>query len=232
MKRFVICLVVVLVLGGAMAPTAAVAGGWAVVELEKPLPTVLANKEATIQFRVLGHGQPEAMLEGIQPTVLLIHRESKARTRVEAVASADDPALYEASFTLKKAGAYKWNITPEPYAATAMPTLRVYETAADAKKAEKAEAVDGPVIAVKILEGSYSPAQLVVAPGTTVEWTNTSVLPHQVVWSGLELDDSAILHTDETMRITFEREGLFTYYCGPHPYMTGEILVSAEAAGS
>jgi plastocyanin len=231
MNRRAFCLAFVLMLlsGGLLAPRAAVAGGWAVVELTKPVPVAVVGKPVTISFRVLQHGQPEAAVAGLDPVVTLMHRESRDRTTVTATATKDDPTIYEAALTLKKTGAYKWNITPGPFSATAMPTLTVFRTAAEAKRAKVAEAPEAGA-AVTILEGSYSPSRLVVAPGTTVEWTNESVLPHQVVWSGLDLDDSAILASEGTFRVTFDEEGTFTYYCGPHPYMTGEIVVS-KAAG-
>jgi plastocyanin len=230
MKRRIPFLMFVIMLGMSSMPVA-VAGGWAIVELTRPVPVVIVGKEVTIQFRVLGHGRPDAPQEGLEATVTLIHRESKARTSVSAVATADDPALYEASFTLKKAGAYKWSIEPAPYAATAMPTLSVYATAADAEKAEAAE-TNGPGTGVSILESAFDPARIVVAPGTTVEWTNTSVIPHQVVWSDLNLDDSGILETDGTYRLTFDEPGTYRYFCGPHPFMIGEIVVSEGDVGT
>lgn len=227
MKRRVFFLMFVMMLGLGSVPFA-VAGGWAVVELTDPVPTVIAGKKVTIEFRVLGHGRPEAAQAGLEPTVTLIHRESKAKTTVDAVATADDPTIYEASFRLKKAGAYKWSVEPAPYAATALPTLTVYATAADARKAESAD-TSGPVTEVSILETSFSPARIEVAPGTTVEWTNASVLPHQVVWLDLGLDDSGMLDTDGTFRLTFDTPGKYPYFCGPHPFMIGEIVVTEEA---
>lgn len=229
MNRRVLCPVfVMLVLSGLLAPGAAVAGGWAVVELTKPVPVALAGKPVTISFRVLQHGQQDAALTGLDPVVTLMHRESRDRTTVNAVATADDPAVYEATLKLTETGAYKWNIAPGPFAPTAMPTLTVFRTAAEAERVKVAE-TPAPGAAVTILDGSYAPSRLVVAPGTTVEWTNASVLPHQVVWSSFDVDDSAILAPEETFRVTFEEEGTFTYYCGPHPYMTGEVVVSREA---
>lgn len=230
MKRSVLCLVAVLVAGGMFAQ-GAVAGGWAVVELAEPIPTAIAGKSVTIEFRVLQHGRPEAALADLDPVVTLMHRESKERTRVEAVATRNDPTRYVASFTLKETGSYKWNIAPDPFAPTAMPTLWVYATAAEAQRATTAKDA-APGAAVSILEGSYAPARLIVAPGTTVEWTNTSVVPHQVVWSGVEHDDSAIVSPDDTFRLTFDKEGTFTYYCGPHPWMIGEIVVAEDTVGS
>jgi plastocyanin len=231
MPRRLLMLVVVMLVG-VMPVRPAGAGGFAVVELTRPIPVAVAGEPITIAFRVLGHGQPDARQAGLHPVITLLHRESRERTTATALAATDDPSRYEASFTLNATGSYKWNIAAEPYPATAMPTLTVVATAADARAAEAVVETERDADAVTIVtigEGSFSPARLTIAPGATVEWTNASVLPHQVVWTGVDHDDSAILRQGESIRVTFKDEGTFTYYCGPHPYMTGEIVVAKDA---
>ena len=89
-------------------------------------------------------------------------------------------------------------------------------------------AVGGP-IAVKIDNFHYTPATLLVGPGTPVTWKNDDDSPHSV----RERDGkfkSAALDTDETFSQTFTAPGEYDYFCSIHPYMTGKIVV--KPAGS
>ena len=89
-------------------------------------------------------------------------------------------------------------------------------------------AVGGP-IAVKIDNFQYTPATLLVTPGTTVTWTNDDDSPHSVREREGKFK-SAALDTDETFSQTFTAPGEYDYFCSIHPYMTGKIVV--KPAGS
>jgi plastocyanin len=75
----------------------------------------------------------------------------------------------------------------------------------------------------------YSPPTLVVAPGTTVTWTNDDDSPHSVREKDGKFK-SAALDTDDKFSQTFTAPGEYEYFCSIHPYMTGKIVV--KSAGS
>jgi plastocyanin len=83
--------------------------------------------------------------------------------------------------------------------------------------------------AIQIDNFHYTPPSLVVAPGTTVTWTNADDSPHTVREKDGKFK-SAALDTDDTFSQTFTASGEYEYFCSIHPYMTGKIVV--KPAGS
>ena len=83
--------------------------------------------------------------------------------------------------------------------------------------------------AVKIDNFNFTPPTLVIAPGTTVTWTNDDDSPHTVREKDGKFK-SAALDTDDTFSQTFAAPGEFEYFCSIHPRMTGKIVV--KPAGS
>jgi plastocyanin len=86
----------------------------------------------------------------------------------------------------------------------------------------------GPA-AVRIDNFNFTPAALVVAPGTTVTWTNGDDSPHAVREKDGKFK-SAALDTGDTFSQTFTTPGEYGYFCSIHPRMTGKIVV--KPAGS
>jgi plastocyanin len=84
---------------------------------------------------------------------------------------------------------------------------------------QKSETVE-----VKIDNFSFGPAELTVAVGTTVTWTNRDDIPHTVV-STDKVFKSKVLDTDEKFSYTFTQAGSFPYFCSIHPKMTGKVVV-------
>jgi plastocyanin len=78
--------------------------------------------------------------------------------------------------------------------------------------------------AVKIDNFSFGPATLTAAVGTTVTWVNHDDIPHNVV-STDGLFKSKVMDTDEKFSFTFTKAGIFPYFCGIHPKMTGRVVV-------
>ena len=82
--------------------------------------------------------------------------------------------------------------------------------------------------AVRIDNFSFTPPALVVAPGTTVTWTNADDSPHTV----REKDGnfkSAALDTDDSFSQIFTAPGEYEYLCSIHPRMVGKVVVKAGA---
>ena len=83
--------------------------------------------------------------------------------------------------------------------------------------------VSGP--AVSIVDFSFEPAALSVRVGDTVTWVNNDAFDHSVVSPGSFASDTLAPSTSFTT--TFSAPGTFTYLCGIHPYMTGEVNVTS-----
>jgi plastocyanin len=91
-----------------------------------------------------------------------------------------------------------------------------------------------PVITVMVKNMAYTPAEITVAPGQTVQWIiDDGGLPHDVVGDG-EFGDQlrSALMTEGTYEYTFEDLGEFGYHCTPHPSMVGAVTVEEGAASS
>ncbi len=61
-----------------------------------------------------------------------------------------------------------------------------------------------------------------VAPGTTITWKNFDNVQHHIIGPDFE---SPVLNQNQTYSHTFTKEGTFSYYCGIHPNMKGEVVV-------
>jgi plastocyanin len=71
---------------------------------------------------------------------------------------------------------------------------------------------------------TFSPAALTVAKGTQVTWTNHDDIPHSIVVTGIGAHSKA-LDTDGSFSYQFDKAGTFSYVCGLHPHMHGQIVV-------
>ncbi len=92
-----------------------------------------------------------------------------------------------------------------------------------ADEAAAVQAAAGPT-AVRIDNFNFTPPTLVVAPGTTVTWTNADDDVHTVVEKDRKFK-SAALDTDDTFSQTFTTPGEYEYVCSLHPRMVGKIVV-------
>jgi plastocyanin len=79
-------------------------------------------------------------------------------------------------------------------------------------------------VEVRIDNFTFTPANVTIAPGTTVTWINHDDVPHTAT-STTRAFASAALDTDEKFSFTFSKAGTFPYYCAVHPHMTGQITV-------
>ena len=76
---------------------------------------------------------------------------------------------------------------------------------------------------MSIRDNYFDPADIVVAPGTTVEWVNEGQNPHKVTADN-GLFDSGLLNPGESYQVTFDGSGTVTYHCSPE--MTGSVTVA------
>ncbi len=86
----------------------------------------------------------------------------------------------------------------------------------------------------------FNPNPVNVAPGDTVTWKNMDTVGHTVT-SGKPTDNDAgslfdsssagLIKPGASFQFTFQNEGTYNYFCQVHPWMTGQVIVSASAAG-
>lgn len=80
---------------------------------------------------------------------------------------------------------------------------------------------------VSIANFTFTPAEITIAPGESVTWTNDDGAPH-----GLEYADGAkgtdLLLPGASFSRQFDRPGTYDYNCSVHPYMTGRVVVRAQ----
>jgi len=88
--------------------------------------------------------------------------------------------------------------------------------------ATDSQSASGPQ--VKIDNFSFAPQTLNISAGTTVTWTNSDDVPHNVV-STDKVFKSKTMDTDEKFSYTFSNPGTYKYYCSIHPRMTGTVVV-------
>lgn len=81
---------------------------------------------------------------------------------------------------------------------------------------------------VMIMDYAYSPATITVKKGSTVTWVNHDDIEHTVTSSDDSpvSFDSGLFGKNETFSFTFDEAGTYQYYCTPHPYMKGTVVVT------
>lgn len=81
---------------------------------------------------------------------------------------------------------------------------------------------------------AYSPKVLTISAGTTVTWRNTDTMFHTVTSGSSNgqagtsdgLFESGEVQPGETFQHTFDKAGTFDYFCTPHPWMMGQVVVT------
>jgi len=80
----------------------------------------------------------------------------------------------------------------------------------------------------------FIPSTVVITVGGTVTWENTDTAAHTSS-SGTPADgpdgvfDSSLVMAGASFSHTFDSTGTFDYFCMVHPWMTGTVIVEAEA---
>jgi plastocyanin len=77
----------------------------------------------------------------------------------------------------------------------------------------------------------WSPADITINAGDTVEWINVDTAAHTVT-GGSPADgpsgvfDSSLVMADATYAFTFDDAGSYDYFCMVHPWMVGSVTVN------
>ncbi len=77
---------------------------------------------------------------------------------------------------------------------------------------------------VKIDNFTFNPATVTVKAGSTVHWTNSDDIPHNVA-STDKLFKSKVMDTSEEFEYKFDKPGTYEYFCSLHPKMTAKVIV-------
>ncbi len=85
-------------------------------------------------------------------------------------------------------------------------------------------------VEVEISKFSFNPPRVVIQAGDTVRWVNHERRQyHSVNLQREGVDDGLIksgyLFPGEQWRHTFDTEGVYSYFCGPHEEMRGTVEV-------
>ncbi|HET9878158.1 MAG TPA: cupredoxin family copper-binding protein [Candidatus Limnocylindria bacterium] len=110
--------------------------------------------------------------------------------------------------------------------ATAGPVLVVTISIASLLGAAPARAATQ---SVQIGDGFFTPANLTIAVGDTVTWTNGDDSPHTVTAGG-DAFASGTIESGSSFSRTFTSPGTYAYVCSFHDEMVGTITVKAAAA--
>ena len=97
---------------------------------------------------------------------------------------------------------------------------------------ERAELPAGPDSAIVVIRGfAYTPAHLTVAPGTRIVWVNCEpegTAGHTTTAEDGSWDSQTLVRGD-----VFSTEapgpGVHEYFCRPHPFIRGQIVVADGA---
>lgn len=117
--------------------------------------------------------------------------------------------------------------TTEPTAApTVAPTVAPTTAPTDAPTAAPTAKPGGPTAAVTIFDNGFTQANITIAVGTTVTWTNTGGRAHTVTSGDGSFGSDGVLASGATYAHTFDAAGSFGYICTIHNDMSGTVTVT------
>jgi amicyanin len=74
---------------------------------------------------------------------------------------------------------------------------------------------------------NYLQSRLQISVGTTVEWRNNDPLPHTVTAVDKSFN-SGLINPGKSYSHTFTKPGTYNFFCTPHPFMKGVVVVKAD----
>jgi plastocyanin len=85
--------------------------------------------------------------------------------------------------------------------------------------------VAGEVVQVKIADLAFSPAEITIKEGDTIEWVNGDFIDHTATANNGAWD--VLIAAGQSARQQFDHAGTSKYFCRVHPDMTGKVHVVA-----
>ena len=77
---------------------------------------------------------------------------------------------------------------------------------------------------VTIQNFAFSPATVTIRKGGSVTWTQKDSVKHNAVSDDGKFE-GPLLNLGDTWTFKFDEAGNYKYHCGPHPRMTGTVVV-------
>ena len=209
----------------------ALAGGWAALELINLPQVAVVGVPLVVDGQILQHGISPNPDFGA--SIRFTHEASGEQQTLSLAVISRPLAIARGEVTLATAGTWHmqtWEMgvdvglgTVEAVAAEEGEVVSQLSTASTALAC--ANGSDSAVVETDILSSAFEDPMLEVAPGTTVRWTNTSEMVHQVTFEDGAFPTSGLLRNGDRFSVTFDEPGEFAYYCAPHPFMTGVVEV-------
>lgn len=81
---------------------------------------------------------------------------------------------------------------------------------------------------VEMRDFAFTPRDVTISPGTAVRWINLDDSPHSVAMESGKPGSSQVIEQSQSYSFVFREPGTFTYRCGIHPTMLGEITVQGS----
>lgn len=75
---------------------------------------------------------------------------------------------------------------------------------------------------VIIEDYKFQPSEITIKSGETVTWINKDSVRHNATDDTF---DTGLLGKDKSAQQQFDKAGTYDYYCTPHPYMKGTVIV-------
>jgi len=83
-------------------------------------------------------------------------------------------------------------------------------------------------VIVEIYKKQFIPSEIIIEAGDRVIWKNIEKRQYHNVWFKLlDKEEPDYFFPDETYKRSFDKAGEFLYECGPHPKMTGKVVVKS-----
>jgi plastocyanin len=171
----------------------------------------------------------------LTPHTLSLHASNTNAATLQGASRGERRARYGFEFTVPVTLARYVSRTPAAVAAVTPPddSVATDESAATAHAAHSGarpepRAHATPDVAAErnaAIRGlAFAPDRIEIAAGMTVVWKNEDPVPHTVT-SATGAFDSGMIEPGETWRYTFERPGTYAFFCAPHPFMKGTVVV-------
>jgi plastocyanin len=138
----------------------------------------------------------------------MIETDTPTVARVDSVISAPAPVIERVD-----------SVARVPVAPVAPPTVSAAPSPAASRPVRTARTVRTGMRNINYLQ-----SKLEITVGTTIEWTNRDPLAHTVTATDKSFN-SGLIQPGKTFRHTFTKAGRFNFFCVPHPFMKGTIVV-------
>ncbi len=184
----------------------------------KPLYLLLASLLLTVLVSACGDPTATAV-PAATAAATTAAATTAARTSAAATTAAATTAMVATTAAATTAAA------TTAAAMTAMPGMTsAAATTAGATTAAAGAAATG-TINITIQDFKFAPDTMMVKVGTKVIWTNKDSSAHTVT-EDKNAFTSELIKQNATYEYTFTKAGTFSYFCQPHPFMKGKIVVT------